>query len=303
MILNKMTIPWSYPSHRLKSIFKLMIDWIKAESNALGYKPRHFLIRFNSELMDHEVQFKLHDLNPDIADIILHKFEKIDQSGMLKHKKESITTQEFEIDITAIDLGEEGQRQHGGPLPDEIGKRRRQRMFAGSGRVNPAINVPHNINPNACMDLPNNDAYCLFRSFEILRNRAVMKKQTFSDYKKNANRQQRELEKLLTDIDIPKGHAAYDVTEFGQKIQDHYNKNHRNKFRLFAFKTIGDFKPFWAGKTEHYEEELCVLFTDGDDNEPAHYMPIIAPGRLFEDAKSYCFAVKIFYNYLLINYY
>jgi hypothetical protein len=268
-----------------------MIDWIKAESNALGYRPRHFLIRFNSELMDHEVHFKLHDLNPDIADIILHKFEKIDQSGMLKHKKESITTQEFGIDITAIDLGDEGQQQNGQPYSDGIGKRRIQRMFAGSGRVNPAVSVPHNINPNACMDLPNNDAYCLFRSFEILRNRAVMKQQTFSDYKKNANRQQRELEKLLTDINIPKGHAAYDVAEFGQKIQDHYNKLHRSKFRLFAFKTIGDFKPFWAGKTEDYEEELCVLFTEGEDNEPGHYMPVIAPGRLFEDAKCYCFAV------------
>jgi hypothetical protein len=189
-----------------------------------------------------------------------------------------------------MDLGEEGQQQ-GGILPDEIGKRRRQRMFAGSGRVNPAVKVPYNINPNACMDLPNNDAYCLFRSFEILRNRAVMKQQTFSDYKKNGNRQQRELEKLLTDINIPKGHAAYDVAEFGQKIQDHYNKTHKNKFRLFAFGTKGDFKPFWAGKTEDYEEELCVLFTEGKRNEPGHYMPVIAPGRLFGDAKVYCFAV------------
>jgi hypothetical protein len=290
MILNKLTRPFSYPSHRLRAIFKLMMDWIMAECNALGYKPRNFLIGFDSELMDHPVHLNLHDLNPDITDIILHKFEKIDQSGMIKHKKESITTQEFEIDITAMDLTDEKQQQQGGP----IGKKRRQRFFAGSGRVNPAVNVPYNINANACMDLANNDAYCLFRSFEILRNRAVMKQRTFSDFKKNGNRQQRELDELLTKIDIPKGEAAYDIREVGQKIQKYYDDLHPNKFRLFAFGTKGDFKPFWASTTKEYEEELTVLYTEGEGNEPGHYMPVIAPGRLFGDAKVYCFAVKLY---------
>jgi hypothetical protein len=213
---------------------------------------------------------------------------------MLKHKKESITTQEFEIDIMAMDLSDEEQgtsRFTSNP----IGKKRRQRIFAGSGRVNPAVNVPYNINPNACMDIPNNDAYCLFRSLEILRKRATMKQQTFSDYKKNAKRQQKDLEKLLTTAGIPKGQSSYDICEFGQRIQKYYDDLHPKKFRLFAFGTKGDFKPFWASDAKEYEEELSVLYTEGEGNEPGHYMPVIAPGRLFGDAKVYCFAVNIIY--------
>jgi hypothetical protein len=273
-----------------------MMDWIIAESNALGYKPRHFIIGFDSEMMDHQVHFNLHDLNPDIADIILHKFEKVDQSGMIKHKKESITTQEFEIDITAMDLGEEGQHQQGG-ITRTTG--RRQRIFAGSGRRKLTAKVPYNINPNACIELQNKDAYCLFRSFELLRQRAIMKRQTFSDYNKNEERQQKDVEKLLMATGIPKNLAAYDIREFGQKIQDYYNDLHekkllKKKFRLFAFNTIGDFAPFWKSDAgAEYEEELSVLFTEGEDNEQSHYMPVATPGSLFGDVKLYCFSVKL----------
>jgi hypothetical protein len=296
MILNKMTIPWSYPSHRLRAIFKLMMDWIKAESNVIGYKPSHFVIGFNSELMDHQVHFNLHDLNPDIADIILHKFEKIDQSGMLKHKKESITTQEFEIDITAMDLGEEGQHEQGG-ITRTTG--RRQRIFAGSGKRKVTAKVPYNISPNACIELQNKDAYCLFLSFELLRNRATMKRQTFSDYNKNEKRQQKDVEKLMLATGIPNDLSAYDIREYGQKIQDYYNDLHekkllKKKFRLFAFNTIGDFAPFWkSDAAAEYDEELSVLFTEGEDNEESHYMPVATPGSLFGDAKVYCFSVKL----------
>jgi hypothetical protein len=218
---------------------------------------------------------------------------------MMKHKKESITTQEFDIDITAMDLGEEGQQQQGSS--ERTGKR--QRIFAGSGRVNPAKRVPYNISPNACMEMPNKDAYCLFRSFELLRHRATMKKQTFSDYKKNEKRQQKDVETLLKASDIPEGLAAYDIREFGQKIQEYYNDLHKKKllktkFRLFAFTTIGDFKPFWKSDAADYEQELTVLFTEGEDNELGHYMPVVAPGSLFGDAKVYCFSVNIFINIL-----
>jgi hypothetical protein len=303
MILNKMTRPFSYPSHRLRAIFKLMMDWIIAESNALGYKPRHFIIGFDSELMDHQVHFNLHDLNPDIADIILHKFEKIDQSGMIKHKKESITTQEFEIDITAMDLGEEGQQKQG--VTTRItGKR--QRIFAGSGRRKLTAKVPYNVSPDACLELQNKDAFCLFRSFELLRRRATMKRQTFSDYNKNEERLQKDLEKLLLATGIPKDLAAYDIREFGQKIQDYYNDLHKKKllnkkFRLFAFTTIGDFVPFWKSDAADYDEELSVLFTEGQDKEPGHYMPVASPGRLFGDAKVYCFSVYTYTIYFSFN--
>jgi hypothetical protein len=126
-----------------------------------------------------------------------------------------------------------------------------------------------------------------------------MKQQTFSDYKKNEKRQQQDLEKLLAKADIPKDKASYDIREYGQKIQKYYDDLHPNKFRLFAFGTKGDFKPLWASDVKEYEEELTVLFIEGKRNEPGHYMPVIAPGRLFGDAKVYCFAVNIIFKPLI----
>jgi hypothetical protein len=202
-----------------------------------------------------------------------------------------------------MDLGEEGQHQQGG-ITRTTG--RRQRIFAGSGRRKLTAKVPYNVNPNACIELPNKDAYCLFRSFELLRHRSTMKRQTFSDYNKNEKRQQKDVETLLKATAIPEGLAAYDIRECGPKIQEYYNDLHKKKllktkFRLFAFTTIGDFAPFWKSEASDYEEALSVLFTEGENNEPGHYMPVATPGGLFGDAKSYCFSVFLFIYYYVFN--
>lgn len=197
-----------------------------------GFKPQHFIIGLNSDLMDHSINLHVHSINSDIGDILLNWFMKIDQSGMQKHHKESLTTQQFEIDILALEL------KNGMEKTTNIGKKRQKRHPGSGGR----IKFRHNINLNAIIEIDNADNYCLFTSFEILRNMSIMEPEKFARYKANKKRQLNDVYRLLRACEIPTKSKSYSIEEWGEKICEYYRNLHGQMFRLFAFPEFGDFK-------------------------------------------------------------
>lgn len=288
MLLNILVdqLEFNYPENRLRSIFGKMATWLQKSADEKGYKPQHYIIGFKSELLDHDINFHL-GKNSDAVEAILHYFMKIDQSGMMKHKKDSLTTQSFQIDITALELRQQLHREE-----TQIGKKR-QKRHAGAGGRRKTGKFEANINMDAIIKLENEDNYCLFRALELARNKKMMNDDQFRRYLKNENRQQRDIERLLFRAGIPFNLEAYDIKECGDKIQQDYDEQYgKDRFRIYAFPTVGDFKPFWASKKAEYKEELCVLFWEKENDGDGHYEPVIYPGQLYGDSKQYCFAVS-----------
>ena len=278
----------NYPEERLRGIFGKLFDWLKAECAAAKIEPQHFIIAYNSSIMDHPVNIHLHSLSTDIVDILYHKFLAIDQSGMLKYSKDSITTQSFLVDITAIELRTQPQA----PLK-AIGKKKRKSRHYGTGRKRKTMQFRHNISLDALIVLQNeDDRYCLFRSLEMLRKHAILDPKRFYKYKNSQTAQKKDIKALMAFCGIPPRSKSYSIEDWGEKIAEYYQHLYPDKFRIFAFGECGEFKPFWASPDAEFEEPICVLFTENEvAKEPGHYEPILYPGRLFGEAKRYCFAV------------
>jgi hypothetical protein len=226
-------LEFNYPEERIRAIFSKMFDCLQQSVAQRGFKPQHFIIGLNSELMEHSTHLHVHSIKSDIVDVLLNWFMKIDQSGMLKHHKESITTQTFDIDILAMELkkGKEWQTT-------KIGKKR-QKRHPGSGGP---VKFRHHINLSAIMEINNDDNFCLFKSFEILRNRAIMTRQQFHRYKNNLKRQATDVFRLMSACAIPRNLDSYSIEEYGEKIWEYYRGLHGKMFRLFAFAEFGDLK-------------------------------------------------------------
>lgn len=210
-----------------------MVECLQNKVREKGFKPQHYIVGLNSELMESAKNLHVHNISSDIADILLNWFIKIDQSGMLKHHKESLTLQSFEIDILAIELWNGGQKQQ-----FNMGKKKHKRHPGTGGPVK----FRHNINLDSIMEIDNNDNYCLFRSFEILRNKATMSRQNFAKYKRNEERQSIDVRNLMIESGIPRNLKTYSIEEWGEKIWEYYQRKHPNLFRLFAFPEIGELK-------------------------------------------------------------
>jgi hypothetical protein len=293
MLLNILVdeLEFNYPLARLRAAVEKVVNCLRQKCTELAYKPNHFLARFDSELMDQAANIHLHADNADLADIIVNKFQKVDQSGMQRHGKESLTTQSFLLDITAMQLKDNPTATTTSKTA-EIGKKKKKKQHFGAGKRRLRGKFHNNVNLDAIHVLDNKDNYCLFSSFEILRNWETMEASRFYKYVNNPKRIHMDVLRLLTICGIPKQRRSYSIEEFGPKICEYYQRIHGNQFRLFAFLEVGEFRPFWASKEFEYQKELAVLFMEGENGKNGHYVPVFYPGKLFGADKKYCYAVN-----------
>uniref|UniRef100_A0A914I8L3 DNA-directed DNA polymerase n=1 Tax=Globodera rostochiensis TaxID=31243 RepID=A0A914I8L3_GLORO len=188
----------------------------------------------------------------------------------------SICEESFVIDITAIDS--EGKRK----------------KLAGRGRPK-EFSINYTIHQGATFELTNNDNLCLFRAFEFLRMKFVLPQQRFSEYKRAASWQLNDVSVLCEACNIDLDQPFYSVEEYGERIQAFYEQLHPGMFRLFCFETSGKMKPYWKTEVEDYQNELCVLFTEGVDGAAGHYDPIKSMGKIFNNNGNYCFGCEMPY--------
>lgn len=265
-----------YPDDVLRSIFATVIKQLEKGTKEMGLEANHYIIQFNSSIMDHSIPLHLHKLDLDSVQVLLHKFRSIDQSGEEKGK-DSLVSQSFLIDATSYAL----------PKPKWSRKEQRKKKYPGRGRKNFQNMVfQHNINQKALIKLDNEDNLCLFRAFEILRRKTSLTSNLYKSYKANEQKQNEDVQKMLEWCGIDDEEENYDITVFGQRIQDYYDEHFPNTYRLMAFENIGRMEPFWKSEPSgDVEKVLSVLY----ENE--HYTPINNVGKLLSGSNFYCYAV------------
>ncbi|KAL3075565.1 hypothetical protein niasHT_036585 [Heterodera trifolii] len=197
---------------------------------------------------------------------------------MAKMERPSICEESFVIDVTAIESGLQ------------------RKKLAGKGRTT-NYEVPYNISNGSTYNLANNDNFCLFRAFQWIRMKYILQRQRFSEYKRNERRQLNDITALCQARGINMNLPFYTIEEYGEKIQAYYDQHHPGMFRLFCFGTFGKMKPLWKSEVTVYQQELCVLFTEGESGQAGHFNPIKSIGRLFGTKTNYCFGCEIPYTH------
>jgi hypothetical protein len=289
MIINQEYPDGPYPADILSEIFKKSIQATENGLNEAKLKANHYIIRFHSNLLDTSVFLHLHSIDSDTAEIILHKFRTVDQSGE-ERGKDSMVTQEFAVDITAFDA----------PPPPAGNAKGQKRKFPGKGKAYTQRlknrEFDHQFDDNAFLTLFDQDNFCLFRALEALRQKHMMAARTFYRYIRNEEAQNADIEALMkwTKINNNDNADGYDITECGAKIQAYYDHLHSGTFAIWVFGRYGQAKPFWKSVPSNgFKKVLCLVYDDIEQ----HYYAIDSlkhPGRIFGERWKYCFAVNEF---------
>ncbi|KAL3071941.1 hypothetical protein niasHS_017234 [Heterodera schachtii] len=256
-----------FPEEILRNIFNMCLNYAAEGAESMKLTADHFVFLLTSKHLDYEIAIHLKKLDHTATDKILSRFEMVDQSNKSKERP-SIRDEPFVIDITAIESK--------GAKPKKAGKGRRD------------LNVIYRIAEGATYGLQNTDNLCLFRAFEFLRMKFVLPQQRFSEYKRDEKRQLENVQALCRACNIDMDLPFYCIVEYGDRIQEYYQRLHPGLFWLYCFETSGRMKPSWKSCAGKYEHELCVLFTEDVNGENGHYDPIKSIGKLF-NTRNYCF--------------
>lgn len=244
-----------------------------------NFKPNYYIFLANSRLLDYDICVNIHELNETTIQNILNKFEKNDQSNMAKDR-ESIISEPFQIDVTAIEL-------------KTTNKRKRKHPGAAQGRKKIRLKPIHfEINMNGIHQIDNTDRYCLFRALTWAFKKKTMDRRRFHEFNLDEAAQLNAVLDLLNSTGIDPNRLFYDIEDHGEKIQEYFDMQYPGRFKIFAFENGGKFrKPFWRSNKEFYEEAICIFYW----TESGHYDPIKSMRLLWDvNNKSkldYCFDV------------
>jgi hypothetical protein len=187
----------------------------------------------------------------------------IDQSNKKKDEgRESMITQPFTVDITAIQT--KGRAQ----------KKQKHAGASGKKRLRPQF---QNINVNALIEINNNDNYCLFRAAEMARAKKSLNDQDFRNYKKSEPKQLADLMLMLQHIEIDENMTSYAIEDYGPQMQQYYDQYWPATYKIFAFKSMGCIKPFWKSNTDNWTTPVVVYYQE----EEQHYDAVDNTGHLF----------------------
>ncbi|KAL3111279.1 hypothetical protein niasHT_013321 [Heterodera trifolii] len=235
--LMSLTFGAVFPEDILRNLFTMCLSYAVEGAESMKISADHFIFLLTSKHLDYEVAVHFKKLDNTATERILTRFEMVDQSNKAKERP-SLLEEPFVIDITAIES-----------------KRTKPKM-AGIGRND--FNIDYRIADGATYEILNNNNFCLFRAFELLRLKFMLPRQRFSEYKRDERRQFENVRALCHATNINVALPFYSIEEFGGRIQDYYNVLHPGVFRLFCFETYGKMKPSWKADVEEYKHELCV---------------------------------------------
>ena len=267
-----------YAEEVLKKIFRMAFEKAQKGAEENGIAADQFLVGISSPLLDWDVRARFHRLDENTIESLFHRFELIDQSNQRKDDgRDSITTAPFTVDITAIQTKGRKRKHAGG-----CNKRRLRPIY-------------HNINMGAIVEVNNTDNYCLFRAAELSRAKGRFDWLEFQTYRNSKNKQQNDLNEMLNNIELDENHQIYAIEDYGEQIQAYYNECWPSTYKLFAFKSSGNMKPFWQSTTTNWKIPVVVFYQE----EQQHYDSVGNTGHLFGsvDEKGhlrgkYCYSVR-----------
>ena len=201
------------------------------------------LILISSTNLIEDIGITIQQLNANTIDSIKNRFISVEQSNRKKDMP-SLYGAPFRIDITSLP-----------PKPIRV----EVQNSLGSGRKIPR-HIQFNVDINALIKINNDDAYCLFRSLEMLRAKFQLSKWQFSRYKKDEGQQIDDVETLLKECGIKEDLNAYDIETYGDIIQQYYDRLHPGEFKIFCFSDVGSFAPFFQSNVNEFRTPLCLYF-------------------------------------------
>lgn len=261
-----------YPEMVLLEIFQMALDYAENGAKIENLKPNHFIVNINSKVLDYDIFTHLKQINHTSAEQILNRFELNDQSNRQK-ERDSVISAPFQLDILAIET-----------------KTTRKRKFPGASLYKRQRPIDFEVNDNALYKQENEDNFCLFRAFAILLARERLPKQRFSDYLRDDCMILNDVYDIMNEIGVPYHHVYYDITVYGQLMQQYLNNHYPGKFKIFCFNNSVKAKPIFKADTMCYEKPFVFFYWEED----THYEAVRCIRALF-DSKSrfkYCFAVK-----------
>jgi hypothetical protein len=164
-------------------------------------------------------------------------------------------------------------------------KKPRRRRGAGKKRLRP---IEHSIKDVGLIKIHNpDDNLCLFYALNILKARAVLQQQRFSEYLYDHVLQRNDVLALLNVLKIPKKEEFYELEEWGEAVEDHYNQKYpQKKFKVFGFSESGFYKPYF--KTSNNEDFVTPLSVFHKDE----HFDAIKSIRSFLGCLNYCFSCE-----------
>jgi hypothetical protein len=237
-----------------------------------GQQPDRLVVMINSINLESIIIMHIQQINDDAVPSILHQFEIVDQSGTAQGRG-SLYGAPISVDITA----------HSQEVLKKKVKKSPRKKKCGSGkrRIQPVL---HNINPNALIELNNIDNLCLFNSIDVLRARATMVQQRFSDYLVDNVSRTANVRAMLHQLNIPENLEEYSLEEYGEAVEGYINQKHPGKgFKLFGFDDTGFYKPYYSTSTELFKNPISVYLNDGHFNA-------ICRINVFFGVRKYCFS-------------
>jgi hypothetical protein len=87
-------------------------------------------------------------------------------------------------------------------------------------------------------------------------------------------------------LKIPQKEPYYDLEEWGEAIEDHYNSIYpEKKFKIFGFSQSGFYRPYFTTNTQDFLTPLCVYFKD-------EHFDAVKSINVFLGCRNYCFSCE-----------
>jgi hypothetical protein len=105
------------PEEKIKKVFKICFDQTLKGSGEYNTNPDQFLVAISSPTLDWDLRARFHKLDKNTLESLYKRFESNDESNRNEDScRESIITQPFTVDITAIQSkgGKQMKQKHAG---------------------------------------------------------------------------------------------------------------------------------------------------------------------------------------------
>uniref|UniRef100_A0A914GTD6 DNA-directed DNA polymerase n=2 Tax=Globodera rostochiensis TaxID=31243 RepID=A0A914GTD6_GLORO len=273
------------PESMLHALFDHCVRSAIKQSRQNGIAVDRLGATVSSSLLNPNIWIPVRSITPNTVSTILNRFLDVAQS---KSRESSLLGEPFTVTITALEAG---------ALPKQQQQQQQQQQIRGRGRRTPR-HVQHIVREIALLQVHNrDDAYCLFYALEISRiyHSEEMARRNFSNYlNRQFDRQQRDVLRLMNDVQIPLDRADYDAVVYVPRVVDFWNVRHaaaNQRYKVYIFGANGRYKPMYKYGPDDFTVPIALYYNDG------HFDGIrCGVGRAVFGRDLYCFACECPYD-------
>jgi hypothetical protein len=264
------------PFETLRNLFENTIKDVLEKAREDNFEPQKMGFEISSVNLEPDIRIPFNVINENTVPAIFNRFRLIEQS---KSKEQSLLGEPFTIQITLLNQN---------ALPTTI-------ETSGRGKKNG--HVRHLIDESKLIEINNNDSYCLFYALEIMRvytkeyiGEKRMTKQTFNNFRKNIMEQRILVIRLLSATRIEKNLNRYDAQIYCPIIQQYWDEQWPNTFRIFIFSEYGTYRPAYSSPDTSYKYPIILYHKDD------HFSGVRTMCRFFNTCPYYCFSCMAPYH-------